>query len=162
MIGQTGNLSYEDQTLSYCTAQPPEQCVDLCLYSYRITAVDLSSHESDPSNTVSAYLTGGGPPSKPGANDPESVAIYEYSLMQNYPNPFNPTTTINYSIKTASEVTLKVYDMLGTEVASLITERQEAGSYSVEFNAANLPSGMYVYRLSTNNYVDTKKLILLK
>jgi hypothetical protein len=83
-------------------------------------------------------------------------------LFQNYPNPFNPTTTINYSIKSAGDVSLKVYDILGTEVASLVNEVKEAGNYSVSFDAANLPSGIYFYTLTTGNYLDTKKLILLK
>ena len=87
---------------------------------------------------------------------------FVFSLSQNYPNPFNPTTTINYSIKSAGLITLKIYDMLGTEVASLVNERQEAGDYSVTFNAADLPSGIYVYKLTAGNFVSTKKLILLK
>ena len=95
---------------------------------------------------------------KPSAGDKPS----DYSLNQNYPNPFNPTTTISYSIKSAGDVTLKVYDMLGTEVAYLVNERQEAGNYSIEFNAAELPSGIYVYRLASGNFMETKKLVLLK
>ncbi|GJQ43244.1 MAG: hypothetical protein JETCAE03_27420 [Ignavibacteriaceae bacterium] len=95
---------------------------------------------------------------KPSAGDKPS----DYSLNQNYPNPFNPTTTISYSIKSAGDVTLKVYDMLGTEVANLVNERQEAGNYSIEFNAAELPSGIYVYRLASGNFMETKKLVLLK
>ena len=95
---------------------------------------------------------------KPSAGDKPS----DYSLNQNYPNPFNPTTTISYSIKSAGDVTLKVYDMLGTEVASLVNENQEAGNYSIEFNAAELPSGIYVYRLASGNFMETKKLVLLK
>ncbi|NWG28692.1 MAG: T9SS type A sorting domain-containing protein [Ignavibacteriaceae bacterium] len=156
----TGN-TYTDQTLTYCHAIPPLQCPDLRNFSFRVTVVDNGSHESSPSNEVTARLVGD-PPSKAGANDPNDKAVFEYALGQNYPNPFNPTTTINYSLKSAGEVTLKVYDMLGIEVASIVNERQETGNYSVEFNAANLPSGIYVYRLSTNNFVDTKKLILLK
>ena len=95
---------------------------------------------------------------KPSAGDKPS----DYSLNQNYPNPFNPTTTISYSIKSAGDVTLKVYDMLGTEVASLVNEVKEAGNYSIEFNAAELPSGIYVYRLASGNFMETKKLVLLK
>ncbi|MCL4279869.1 MAG: T9SS type A sorting domain-containing protein, partial [Ignavibacteriaceae bacterium] len=87
---------------------------------------------------------------------------YAYSLSQNYPNPFNPTTTISYSIKSPGLVSLKVYDILGTEVASLVNENQEAGNYSVEFNAYNLTSGIYFYTLTSGNFVETKKLILLK
>ncbi|NUM60843.1 MAG: T9SS type A sorting domain-containing protein, partial [Ignavibacteriaceae bacterium] len=94
----------------------------------------------------------------------------KYLLEQNYPNPFNPTTTISYSIKTSGQVQLKVYDMLGTEVASLVNENQEAGNYSVTFNAAELPrrsgsaltSGIYFYTLTSGNFMETKKLILLK
>ena len=94
----------------------------------------------------------------------------KYLLEQNYPNPFNSTTTISYSIKTSGQVQLKVYDMLGTEVASLVNENQEAGNYSVTFNAAELPrrsgsaltSGIYFYTLTSGNFMETKKLILLK
>ena len=86
----------------------------------------------------------------------------DFYLLQNFPNPFNPTTTINYSLKTTGEVTLKVYDMLGTEVASLVNERQEAGNYSVIFYAVNLPSGIYFYTLTSGNFTASKKLILLK
>lgn len=97
-----------------------------------------------------------------------SVANYDQNLPessrleQNYPNPFNPTTTFEYSIKTPGLVTLKVYDILGTEVASLVNERKEPGNYSVAFNATNLPSGIYFYTLTSGNFIDTKKLIMLK
>ncbi|MGB5530869.1 MAG: T9SS type A sorting domain-containing protein [Ignavibacteriaceae bacterium] len=86
----------------------------------------------------------------------------DYRLSQNFPNPFNPTTTIEYSIKSPGDVSLKVYDILGTEVASLVNEVKEPGNYSVTFDAENLPSGMYVYILSTGNFIDTKKFIILK
>jgi hypothetical protein len=89
-----------------------------------------------------------------------------YSLSQNYPNPFNPTTVINYSIPKRSFVTLKVYDILGREISTLVNEEQSAGNYKVTFNGVNLPSGVYFYRLSANgkanNFVETKKLVLLK
>jgi len=85
-----------------------------------------------------------------------------YFLYQNYPNPFNPTTTIAYSIKSSGLVSLKIYDMLGTEVASLVNEVQETDNYSVTFNASNLPSGIYFYTLTSGNFTATKKLILLK
>jgi len=160
-LAQTNTTHYEDQTLTYCHAIPPEQCVNLQTYDYYVTAVDLNSHESEPSNIVNEKLVGGSP-DKISVKQGGSNTIIEYSLGQNYPNPFNPTTAINYSIKTAGEVTLKVYDMLGTEVASLVNEIQEAGTYSVEFNAGNLPSGIYFYTLTSGNFVDTKKLILLK
>lgn len=85
-----------------------------------------------------------------------------YSLNQNYPNPFNPNTTISYSLKNDGIVQLVVYDMLGREVAQLVNEQKPAGNYSVEFNASNLPSGIYIYRLTSGDYSAVKKLILLK
>ncbi len=86
----------------------------------------------------------------------------DYFLSQNYPNPFNPTTKINYSIKESGHVTLKVYDILGREVAVLVNENKPAGSYTVEFNAANLPSGVYIYKLTAGKFTAVKKLILMK
>jgi hypothetical protein len=95
--------------------------------------------------------------------------IIEFSLSQNYPNPFNPTTCIQYAIGSMQYVTLKVYDVLGNEVASLVNEEKPSGSYSVEFNGSNLPagkaglsSGIYFYKLNAGNFVQTRKMILLK
>lgn len=122
---------------------------------YKIRAKDYNSHYSDYSSVVSITF---GHFSKTNA----FVTNYEYVLCQNYPNPFNPSTTINYSIKSAGLVTLKVYDILGTEVATLVNERKEPGNYDVTFNAANLPSGIYVYMLISGNFLDSKKLILTK
>jgi len=86
----------------------------------------------------------------------------QFGLEQNYPNPFNPSTTIKYSIYITEFVTLKVYDVLGNEVATLVNEEKPAGSYEVHFNAAELSSGIYFYELQTGNFVGTKKMILLK
>jgi phosphatidylserine/phosphatidylglycerophosphate/cardiolipin synthase-like enzyme len=86
----------------------------------------------------------------------------QYSLKQNYPNPFNPVTTINYQIPIGGIVTLKVFDILGREVRTLINEEKSAGNYSIEFNASELASGVYIYRLSSGNYKATKKLLLMK
>ena len=122
---------------------------------YKIRAKDYNSHYSDYSSVVSITF---GHFSKSNT----FVTNYEYVLYQNYPNPFNPSTTINYSIKSAGLVTLKVYDILGTEVATLVNERKEPGNYDVTFNAANLPSGIYVYMLISGNFLDSKKLILAK
>ena len=85
-----------------------------------------------------------------------------FVLSQNYPNPFNPSTTIGYQLPTAGIATLKVYDALGREVATLINEEKSAGNHSVEFNAATLPSGTYIYRISAGNFSQTKKMILSK
>ena len=86
----------------------------------------------------------------------------EYSLEQNYPNPFNPVTTISYSIKENGLVTLKVFDILGKEIATLVNEDQIAGSYSLEFDASTYASGIYFYSLNSGEYISTKKMILLK
>ena len=87
-----------------------------------------------------------------------------YSLSQNYPNPFNPETTISYKLPAASQVSLKVYDMLGREVVTLVSEFQQAGTYNCQLRIENgeLPSGMYLYRLTAGYYTQTKKMILLK
>jgi outer membrane protein assembly factor BamB len=86
----------------------------------------------------------------------------EYVLEQNYPNPFNPSTTINYSLKAKSNVVLKIFDVLGNEVTTLVNEEQEAGYYKFEFNAVNFASGVYLYILKAGEFVSTKKMILLK
>ena len=85
-----------------------------------------------------------------------------FSLSQNYPNPFNPTTSIGYRLSAGSHVTLKVYDILGNEVATLVNGTESAGVHSVQFNGSGLASGVYFYRLSTPDYVRTMKMILLK
>lgn len=85
-----------------------------------------------------------------------------FNLKQNYPNPFNPTTTINYSIPKASNVQLKIYDVLGKEVATLVNEGKIAGSYSVNFDASMLSSGIYFYSLKSDNLYQVKRMILLK
>lgn len=92
----------------------------------------------------------------------ELLLPLEYSLYQNYPNPFNPTTTIKYDIPDFSFVSLKVYDILGNEVATLVNQQQSAGSYKVDFNGGNLSSGIYFYRIDAGKYSQTKKLMLVK
>jgi len=86
----------------------------------------------------------------------------KFALEQNYPNPFNPTTKIRYSIPETGFVSLKVFNILGSQVATLISQNQKAGNYEVEFNAQNLPSGIYFYTLESNNVVLTKKMLLVK
>jgi hypothetical protein len=86
----------------------------------------------------------------------------KYSLSQNFPNPFNPSTKIEYSIPKSGLVTIKVYDILGKGIATLVNEIQSPGTYSVDFNGAELPSGIYFYRLQAGNYTETKQMILIK
>ena len=94
----------------------------------------------------------------------EAAAINQYSLSQNTPNPFNPSTQINYQLAANSFVTLKIYDVLGNEVATLVNEWKEAGSYNAQFTTSGkqLASGMYFYTLTAGKFTDTKKFILMK
>ena len=96
----------------------------------------------------------------PSAGSPEFPT--RYFLMQNYPNPFNPCTRINYSLPKTCFVTLKVFDVMGNEVSVLVNENRTAGNYSNIFDASQLSSGVYFYKLEAGNYTDTKKMVLLK
>jgi len=128
-------------------------------YFYRLKQID-NDGQYEYSNVISIDL-----------NTPNKYAMY-----QNYPNPFNPYTTIGFSIPTSPFnpspyqgegnrerlITLTVYDVLGRKVAILVNEEKPAGSYEVEFNASQLPSGVYFYRLKAGEYVETKKMLLIK
>jgi len=92
----------------------------------------------------------------------DTKPVNGFELNQNYPNPFNPATSIKYSVPATSKVTLKVYDVLGKEVATLVNSVKAAGSYVVNFDASKLASGMYIYTLNTGNYSSSKKMMLLK
>jgi hypothetical protein len=86
----------------------------------------------------------------------------EFSLSQNYPNPFNPITTIQYSIPESGNVSLKVFNTLGEEVAELVNEYQQPGIYKVNFNGENLSSGIYFYQINESDYIETKKMVIIK
>jgi photosystem II stability/assembly factor-like uncharacterized protein len=86
----------------------------------------------------------------------------EFSLSQNYPNPFNPVTKIKYSIPQSSKVVIKVFDILGNEIETLVNEEKPAGTYEITWFAEGLPSGIYFYQLKTGKYVETKKMLLMK
>jgi hypothetical protein len=92
----------------------------------------------------------------------EETLPTEYALEQNYPNPFNPTTTFRYSIPTQSKVVIKVYDILGNEIATLIDDEKSVGTYDLTWNAASMPSGVYFYQLKAGDFIQTRKMILLK
>ena len=92
----------------------------------------------------------------------DKILMNGFTLSQNYPNPFNPTTKIKYSIPQSSNVLIKVFGVLGNEIKTLVDEYKNAGDYEVDFNANNLPSGIYFYRLVSGRYSETKKMILLK
>jgi len=118
------------------------------LYSIRYKTVIING----------VYMIGG--PSV-GISKPDQLPN-NVAFLQNYPNPFNPSTKISFSIPTRGYVKLIVYDLLGKEVKTLLSEERNPGSYEVNFDAAGLSSGTYVYRLQVNNFVDSKKMFLLK
>ncbi len=127
---------------------------------YKIAAVYPSEATSEYSNTVNTRVAGD--PQNKTQILPKVDDIYAFDLFQNYPNPFNPSTTISYYIPENSNVTLKVYDILGNIIADLVNERKEAGNYSATFNGSNFSSGLYFYTLRANGYLLTKKMILTK
>jgi len=92
----------------------------------------------------------------------DNLTLSGHSLAQNYPNPFNPSTRIQYSVASSQNVTLKVFDVLGNEVATLVNEPKAPGVYTVQFNGGNLTSGVYFYKLQSGSFVQTKKFILMK
>lgn len=92
----------------------------------------------------------------------EELSLTNYGLSQNYPNPFNPSTKISYTIPTRNYVLLKVFDLLGCEIVELVNEEKSAGKYELNWNAANLPSGVYFYRLQVGDFVRTNKMVLKK
>jgi len=93
-------------------------------------------------------------------NDP--AIVDSYSLSQNYPNPFNPTTSVRFTIPNAGKVSFKVYDILGNEVASYIDGFLQNGTYNVQIDGSNLSSGVYFYELKTQDFIDTKRMVLVK
>jgi hypothetical protein len=92
----------------------------------------------------------------------EETIPKEFKLEQNYPNPFNPSTIIRFAVSEKSNLVLKVYDILGSEVATLVNRDMDIGRYEVEFRADNFSSGIYIYKISAGNFVSTKKMILLR
>jgi len=118
-------------------------------YNYRLTIVDI-----DGGSTVHSQIAS--------ATPRDASVVSEFSLAQNYPNPFNPETNISYTLANAANVSLKIFTVTGEEVATLVDRSQEAGSFSVSFNAASLPSGVYFYRLDAGNFTSTRKMLLLK
>ena len=125
-------------------------------YAYYYVVGYNGSTESSETNYV-------GTPAQFNKQLPDVVIIpKENILFQNYPNPFNPATKISYSIKEESLVTIKVYDILGKEIVTLVNENKPAGNYESEFNASSLPSGMYIYKIQAGQFYDAKKMILTK
>jgi len=114
-------------------------------YKYRLKQLDYDG-SSNYSNEIEVQVT-----------SPST-----FSLEQNYPNPFNPSTKIKYSIPRSSDFVLKIFDVLGREITTLVNEVKSTGIYELEFDASNLPSGTYFYQLRAGSFIETKKMILIK
>jgi len=130
----------EKQNYSYI-----DQNVNAGIYSYRLKQVDFDG-TFEYSNEILVNVT----------------ASLEFTLDQNFPNPFNPNTLIKYSIPKSSQVSLKIFNTLGQEMETLVNEEKQVGTYEVNWNASNLQSGVYFYRLQASSFVQTRKMILLK
>lgn len=162
-LSTTGNVSYEDLTE---TIPLPGGSGQTHPAHYYVTAVDVTSHESNASNRVSIDVSGAYLDKKGDGKNKETESL-EYSLSNSYPNPFNPSTQISYSLAQDADVSVKVYDMLGTEVANLVSETKSAGKYNLSFNAENLASGVYIYRITASKngsvlFANSKQMILLR
>jgi len=112
--------------------------------------------------TVEKWNYNGTLPTITSVEEIPGVVPRSYKLQQNYPNPFNPTTSIEFSVLQSGIVTLKIYDLLGKEVTTLVNEQKGVGNYRVGFDARDLPSGTYIYTLRSGSYVDMKKMVLIK
>jgi hypothetical protein len=154
-----GVVSYSGITATFA---PASNFAPNTIYTATITtgAKDLAGNALA-SNYVWSFTTGAAV-----TTVRNGLAPQEFALLQNYPNPFNPSTRIQYSLEKAGMVSLKVYNLLGFEVVTLVNTHQEANSYTVQFNTneggLNLSSGVYFYRLESGSFVSTKKLILMK
>jgi hypothetical protein len=123
-------------------------------YYYVVTATDFAGNESDYSSETE-WTTGVIGVARAGIPT-------EYELTQNYPNPFNPTTTIEFALPEASNVTLKVYNVAGQEIANLVQDRMEAGYHKVSWDASSLSGGVYIAELRAGSFVKTMKMVLTK
>jgi Secretion system C-terminal sorting domain len=120
------------------------------------TPVNLTIEEV--SDTVHWANTGG----NQNVNAGNEANVNTFELMQNFPNPFNPSTQIEFTLEESGQVTLKVFNLLGKEVSTLVDSKLSAGIHSVNFDGSNLNSGVYLYTIKTDNFIRTKKMILMK
>jgi Secretion system C-terminal sorting domain len=129
---------------------------------YRVTAYDINGNESVPSAFVTTNVSGVRVDKIKMSGSNTQTNVENYSLRQNYPNPFNPSTNIQYELKEPGLVKLEVYNILGNKVKELVNEVKGTGLYNVVFDTANLPSGIYIYKINVNNYSAFQKMSLLK
>jgi plastocyanin len=154
----THNVRADDNSFYYGPAAPaPWE------FTHTFTAVGFYPYYCEPhGGPGGSGMSGVIVVQNPVGVDDDEISANKFELKQNYPNPFNPSTRISYSLPSSSFVYLKVFDILGNEVASLVNEEKLAGNYQIEFNASELSGGIYFYQLKTNSFVETKKMILMK
>ncbi len=116
---------------------------------------------TEPPGDANLVTNPGDPNSRP-TSVHDATNIYKFDLSNNYPNPFNPTTVIKYELAKRSNVSLKIYNIKGEEIQTLVNSEQNPGSYQIKFNAEGLSSGVYIYRIEADNFVQSKKMTLLK
>jgi len=145
------NIPASNSATGWAYTHVDHQLTNATTYFYKLVDVDINGVENV--NDIVVEVT-------PSATT--NITPDAYALHQNYPNPFNPNTTISYDIKEAGIVTLTIFDILGREVVTLVNTLQQQGFYSVEYDASKLTSGIYFYQLTVNDFVDLKKMVLLK
>jgi hypothetical protein len=155
VTGSGGGLGSTDNFPGLGTVRAKCDIAELMVYDTVLSNADRLAIENYLDHKYNITITG--------INDPKDLIIPErFILSQNYPNPFNPSTTINFSVPSSEFVRLKVYDILGNEVATLVNEEKPTGSYEVNFDASSLSTGVYFYKLQAGSFIETKKMILLR
>ncbi len=140
LVTETTDLTFTDASMDFGT------------YYYVVTAVDFNGNIGEPSVEATAEIL----------SVDAGILPIEYALSQNYPNPFNPVTTINFSLPENGKVQLTVYNAMGQVVDELVNRNMEVGHHSITFRADHLPSGVYFYTITSNNFIETRKMVLLK
>lgn len=140
---------------------------DSALVVFASGFLDPAANQNGPAFGLYAVLPGGGaavelPPYLTGIGDEGSAVVKEFALEQNYPNPFNPSTTISFALPSAQDVTVTIFNLLGQEMRTVVNERFDAGVHRVNFDASDLVSGVYFYRIDAGQFSATKKMILMK
>jgi photosystem II stability/assembly factor-like uncharacterized protein len=165
VVGDSGVVRYTNnggttwQADSYFNGLTSGNIISLATSDFNTGIALVRNTTSDGGSSTSIFMVSSEPLA---ADDSENPVPSYYSLEQNYPNPFNPSTKINYSVPRLGLVTIKVFDLLGREVSTLVNEEKNSGNYEVDFNGIGLPSGVYFYKLTSGNFSETKKLVLLK
>ena len=158
-----GGMTWQEDT--YLSSLTDKDIISLTLVDSNtvssLTVNNFNKYSDRAAGDTTYFLTVSSEPLV-SVDDEEKTTLTEYKLEQNYPNPFNPTTKISWQSPVTSHQTLKVYDILGNEIATLVNEERPAGSYEYEFSNLDLSSGIYLYKLTVGSYSATKKMLLLK